>query len=232
MRVARQAGVPERALPEAELAEGRWMLLRTAEQGDAAERGWLRRRLPQVSAWRPTAWLVRALLRRFGAGITDRSNGGLYARMAAVLAIAGSLAAAWYSLPLAAFGLLAVAILGIELGDAIVQLKRPSFAGEAAPSKFSRILRGATDLALVAVGTLAIPGALHRRLFLAILPVALLQLWPSSDRNDWRVVATDRLLVILALAFATSTDFAEKGFMLVTLVLLAWRIAIRPAPRG
>ena len=232
VRVARQAEVPERALPEAELAEGRWMLLRTAEQGDAAERGWLRRRLPQVSAWRPTAWLVRALLRRFGAGITDRSNGGLYARMAAVLAIAGSLAAAWYSLPLAGFGLLAVAILGIELGDAIVQLKRPSFAGEAAPSKFSRILRGATDLALVAVGTLAIPGALHRRLFLAILPVALLQLWPSSDRNDWRVVATDRLLVILALAFATSTDFAEKGFMVLTLVLLAWRIAIRPTPRG
>ncbi len=232
LRIARQAGVPERALPEVELAEGRWVLLRTAEQGRAAEPGWLRRRLPPVSPWRPTAWLARVLLRRFAGGATGPSRGGLYARIGAAAAIAGAPIAAWYAMPIVGFTLLAVAVLAIELADGMVQLKRPSFAGEAPASKFSRILRAATDLALVAVGTLAIPGALHRRLFLAILPVALLQFWPSAERAGWRILATDRLLVILLLGLATATDFAERGFMLVTLVLLALRIAARPGSRG
>ncbi|MGX7895155.1 hypothetical protein [Tsuneonella sp. HG222] len=232
LRIARQAGVPEKELPEAELAEGRWVLLRTAEQGVAAESGWLRRRLPAVSPWRPTAWLARTLLRRFGSASTDRSHLKSGAKAVAGLAIAGAVAAAWYAAPLAGFALLALALLAIEFGDAAARLERPSFAGEASPSKVSAGLRIALDLALIVVGALAIPGALHRRIFLAILPVALLQLWPGGNRADWRSLATDRMLVIAALALTTAGDGAEKGFMAVTLVLLALRLVARPEPRG
>jgi hypothetical protein len=232
LRIARQAGVPERALPESELAEGRWVLLRNAEQSAAAEPGWLRRRLPPSSPWRPSAWLARMLLRRFGAGASASRRAGPLARAAAVLATAGAVAAAWFGYPLGGFALLALAALAIELGDGIAQLTRPSFAGEAPPSKLSRGLRLALDAALVAVGALALPGALHRRVFLALLPVGLLHVWPPAKGDSWRAVFADRVLVIAALALAVELDAAEKGFMAAALVLLAVRIGPQKPERG
>src|SRR5690606_8870356 len=145
-------------------------------------------------------------------------------RAGAVLAIAGAVAAAWFGYPLGGFAALAFAVLAIELGDGIAQLTRPSFAGEAPPSLLSRGLRLAHDAALVAVGTLALPGALHRRAFLALLPVGLLHLWPPAAPDSWRALFADRLLAIVALALAVGFDAAEKGFMAVALVLLAVRI--------
>lgn len=232
LRIARQAGVPERGLPESELAEGRWGLLRNAGQAAAAEPGWLRRRLPLASPWRPSAWLARMLLRRFGAGTTASRRAGPLARGAGVLAIAGAVAAAWFGYPLAGFALLGLSVLTIELGDGIAQLTRPSFAGEAPPSRLSRALRLALDAALVAVGTLALPGALHRRAFLALLPVGLLHVRPPAAPDSWRALFSDRLLVISTLALAVGLDAAEKGFMAVALLLLAVRIWPPAGKRG
>ena len=229
LRIARQAGIPERQLPESELVDGRWVLLRNAEQAIAAEPGWLRRRLPPASPWHPTAWLARTLLRRFGVGATASTRAGPLARAAAVLAILGALASAWFGYPLGGLILLALAVLAIELGDGIAQLTRPSFAGEAPPSRLSRGLRLALDAALVAVGALALPGALHRRLFLALLPVGLLHVPLPAGSRAWRALFEDRALVIAALALAVGFDVAEKGFMAVALVLLALRIGPLPA---
>ena len=224
LRIARQAGVPERSLPETELAEGRWGLLRNGEQAAAAEPGWLRRRLPPGSPWRPSAWLARMLLRRFGAGATGSRRAGPLARTGAVLAIFGAGALAWFGIPVGAFALLALAAVAIELADGMARLARPSFAGEGKPSKVSAGLRLLLDAALVAVGTLAIPGALHRRVFLALLPVALLHVALPQATRSWRELFNDRALIALALAAAVGLDGAEKGFMALALVLLALRI--------
>lgn len=232
LRIARQAAVPERQLPESELLEGRWALLRDAGQSRAVEPAWLRRRLPPASPWHPTAWLSRALLRRFGANATASTRAAPLTRSGAVLAMAGSLAAAWYGYPLGGFALLALAALAIELGEGIAQLTRPSFAGEAPPSKLSRGLRLAFDAALVAVGALALPGALHRRVFLALLPVGLLHVPVPPGLRRWRVLFEDRLLLTALFALAVGFDVAEKGFMAVTLLLLVLRIAPPFGKRG
>jgi hypothetical protein len=232
LRIARQASVPERQLPESELAEGRWALLHDAGQSRAVEPAWLRRRLPSASPWHPTAWLARLLLRRFGARATASTRAGPLARSGAMLAMAGSLAAAWYGYPLGGFVLLALAAIAIELGDGIAQLTRPSFAGEAPPSRLSRGLRLALDAALAAVGALALPGALHRRVFLALLPVALLHVPVPAGSRPWRALLEDRVLLIALLALAVGFDVAEKGFMAITLVLLALRIAPLFGKRG
>lgn len=232
LRIARQSGVAERSLPEAELAEGRWSLLRNAEQARAAEPGWLRRRLPQGSPLHPTAWLVRLLLRRFGAGVSASSRAGPLARVASLLGILGAVAAAWYGWVLVGFGLLAFSVLTIELGDGIARLARPSFAGEGRPSNVSFTLRLLFDLALVAVGTLAVPGALQRRLFVSLLPVGLLHLWQPDEAPSWRTILSDRVLVVLVMALAVGFDMAEKGFMALALGFLAVRIAMVSGKRG
>jgi len=208
LRIARQASVPERQLPESELTEGRWTLLHDAGQSRAVEPAWLRRRLPSASPWRPTAWMARLLLRRFGARATASTRAGPLARSGAGLAMAGSLAAAWYGYPLGGFVLLAL------------------------PSKLSRGLRTALDAALAVVGALALPGALHRRAFLAVLPVALLHVPVPAGSRPWRALLEDRVLLIALLALAVGFDVAEKGFMAVTLVLLALRIGPLFGKRG
>ena len=81
----------------------------------------------------------------------------------------------------------------------------------------------------MAVGALALPGALHRRLFLALLPVGLLHVPLPAGSRAWRALFEDRALVIAALALAVGFDVAEKGFMAVALVLLALRIGPLPA---
>lgn len=232
LRIARQASVPERQLPESDLAEGRWALLRDAEQSLAVEPAWLRRRLPSASPWHPTAWLARVLLRRFGSKATASTRAGPLALAATVSALAGSVAAAWYGYPVGGFVLLALAAIAIELAEGVAQLTRPSFAGEAPPSKLARGLRLAFDAALVAVGALALPGALHRRVFLALLPVGLLHVAPPPGSRPWRALVEDRLLVVALLALAVGFDAAEKGFMAVTLVLLALRIRPLFGKRG
>lgn len=232
LRIARQASVPERQLPEADLVEGRWALLRSADQSRAVEPAWLRRRLPPGSPWHPTAWLARTVLRRFGAKATASTRAMPLARVATGAALAGALVSAWYGHAVAGFVLLAVAAMAIELGDAIGQLTRPSFAGDPPPSRLSRGLRLALDAALAAVGALALPGALHRRVFLAILPVALLHVSLPEGSRPWRALVEDRVLLIAALALAVGFGVAEKGFMAATLVLIALRIGPLFGKRG
>ncbi|MXO59591.1 hypothetical protein GRI89_08555 [Altererythrobacter salegens] len=223
LRIARQASVPERSLPESELAEGRWGLLRNADQALAAEPSWMRRRLPPVSLLQPTRWFARMLLRRFGAGMTASRRARPFAQAIAVFALAGAVAAAWFAYPLAGFALLVLSALAIELGDGISRLMRPSFAGEGRPSRISDGLRIAFDIALFAVAALALPGTLHRRLFLALLTVGLLHVRPVPVPPDWRTLFSDRAVLALALGLSVGVDAAEKGFMAVALVLLAVR---------
>jgi hypothetical protein len=232
LRIARQASVPERQLPEVDLAEGRWALLHNADQSRAVEPAWLRRRLPPESPWHPTAWLARALLRRFGAKATASTRAMPLARVAAVVALLGAVVAAWYGHPVPGFALLALAAMAIELGDGIGQLTRPSFAGDPPPSKLSLGLRFALDAVLAAVGALALLGALHRRVFLAVLPVALLHVSVPEGSRPWRALFEDRVLLIAALALAVGFGVAEKGFMAATLVLLALRIGPLFGKRG
>lgn len=232
LRIARQAAVPERALPESELSEGRWGLLRNAEQAAAAEPAWLRRRLPRGSPWRPSELLARMLLRRFGTHATASRRAGPLTRGGAALAAAGACAAAWFGYPVGGFALMVLASLAIELGDGVARLARPSFAGDGGPSKLSGCLRFMLDAAFVAVATLAIPGALHRRLFLALLPVGLLHVPLPEGARNWRKLPGDRALLGAALAFAVGFDFAEKGWMVLVLLLLALRIRMPSAQRG
>ena len=69
-------------------------------------------------------------------------------------------------------------------------------------------------------------------MFLALLPVALLHVPVPAGSRPWRALLEDRVLLIALLALAVGFDVAEKGFMAVTLVLLALRIGPLFGKRG
>jgi hypothetical protein len=232
LRIARQAEVPERPLAERELAEGRWQIVRTAEAARANEPAWLRRRLAPVSPFRPTAWLARALVRRFGLRWIGEGRASLAFPAMTVAALAGSGVAAWLGLPSLAFAVLVPAALAIEAGDAFGLLGRSIFAPESRPSRLSFALRLTWDGVLVGAGALAIDGSRAHRLFAPLMAGGMLHVPPPPPKTGWRALADDRGVMALVLALATGAGFAEGGFMLLALLLVAVRIASPPGERG
>lgn len=232
LRIARQAGVAERALPERELAECRWQIVRTAEAVRASEPAWLRRRLPAVSPFRPTGWLARLLVRRFGTQWmgAPRAVGGIAA--VAVLMLGSAVAAAWFGLPAIAFILAAAAALAIETGDALRTIGKSIFVLETKPSRLFFALGLIWDAALAAVGILAIDGSRAHRLFAPLVVAGLLHVPPRPAEAGWRALAADRGLLAIILALAAAFGFVEGGFMALALALIVLRIAIRAEQRG
>jgi hypothetical protein len=224
LRIARQAKLPERSLPEAELSERRWQIVRTPEAARALEPGWLRRRLPPRSPFRPTAWLASVILRRFGGRLlgTRSTAGALLA--GAVLSLAGALVAGWFGLPILAFMVLELAALLLELCDALRLLGRSIFLAQTEPSRLLRALRLMWDAALVAVGVLSIEGSRAHRAFTPLVTAGLLRIAPPWPVTGWRALAGDRGLLALLLALASALGLTEAGFMVLALALLLLRL--------
>lgn len=231
LRIARQAGVPERPLPERELAEGRWQIVRTAEAARAVEPAWLQRRLPATSAFRPTGWLAQWLIRRFGVRWVGDRRAGAASVAAALVSLLSAFAAGWFGLPVLGFALLIPAALAIEGGDALRLLGKSIFKDRTARSRISLSLHLMWDVALVVLGVLAIDGSRVHRLFAPLVAGGLLNV-PPLWTSRWRALAGDRGLLAVLLAVAAGPGLAEGGFMLIALVQIALRLALPAGERG
>lgn len=232
LRIARQAGLPERSLPETELSERRWQIVRTPEAAAALEPAWLRRRLPPCSPFRPTAWVAGAILRRFGSSLlgTRHSAGALLG--AAIASLVGAIVAGWLGVPAAAFAILALAALLIEAAEALGLLGRSIFVSQSKSSRLLFILRAIWDAVLVVVGTLATEGSRAHRIFAPLVTAGLLRMSPPWPESGWRALAADRGLLAVLLALASGFGVAEAGFMAIALVLLLLRLRWGADQRG
>jgi len=229
LRIARQAGVPEQALPERELAEGRWQIVRTPETALAGELAWIDRRLPPVSPFRPTSWLARWLVRRFGRRWAGKRSAAVALAAGAALGAAGAGVLAWFGFAALALALLLPTALATEAEAALQLLDRPVFSARPASRRRALALRLLWDLALLVIGVFAIEGSRVHRLF---PPLVLLGLWrasPSAPESGWRALAADRGLLAAVLTLAAVWGLTEAAFMAVALVLLALRL---PLPAG
>jgi hypothetical protein len=232
LRIGRQAGVVERPLPESELAEGRWQIVRGAEAARAAEPAWVQRRLPPAPAFRPTAWLAHSLVRRFGSRWMGTSQASAALGAAAVVLSLSALAIVWFGAAAAAFALLVPAALAIELGNALGHVMRSIFVPQATPSRVSRALHLMWDAAFLAAGVLAIDGSRAHRLFAPLVLTGLLHVSPPWPKTGWRALAGDRGILALLLAVAATLGLTEGGFMVISLALLALRLASPADERG
>jgi hypothetical protein len=232
LRVARQGGVPERPLPESELAEGRWQIVRTGEAARALEPAWLRRRLPAVSPFRPTAWLARLAMRRVGAPLVGARKAFAGVCTLSFALIAGAIAASWLALPWLGFAVLALAALAIEIAEGLVALRKSIFISETKSSRTIFVLRVTWDMALIAIGALAIDATRAERLFPPLATAGLLRMLPPWPESGWRALPADRGALAIGLAIAAGLGFAEGAFMVFALLLILLRIAPAAEQRG
>ncbi|MXO72273.1 hypothetical protein [Alteraurantiacibacter buctensis] len=222
LRIALQAGVPDRRLPEAMIASGDWPLLGRGVPVHLHEEKWLLRRFAAEvgEGGGLTTRLCHWALRRWGASLPGQPAAIPAALGAGVVLTAGAVAAAWYGLGAAGFALLALAALALEAAGAVASLQRGR-------ERFRRrlpLLRRVIDAGLLACGYLGVEGRWFRQAFPALVLVLGLNLPAAKDAKGWQAALGDRAPVAAVLAGLALVTSPEVAMMLVSTLLLVARI--------
>lgn len=221
LRIALQAGIAERHLPEEVLVEGSWAMIRENETPGFADRQWLKRHLPAHPPRAPSRWLAYLALAPVALRLLAIRRAPLSLAGAAGLLLAGALGAASLELPALAFVLLALAVVLGELAMALAALRDVPFAHARTTRGLALALSLGIDLSLAGCGVLAIEGNWLHRLFPPLVLVGALHSRPAAGDAAVR----DRGALAAVFALAASLDLLEPAIMLVGLALIAWDAA-------
>jgi hypothetical protein len=224
LRIALQAGVAQRPVPEDVRTGGRWLLVRSEAEAQAAEEGWMARHT-SGGAGTPAPLLARFLARRFGPALLHANATGLLAPYVAsgLLAVAG-VALAW--LGLAGTGLMVLAIASVLQLSAVLldRLQREALAVRSGMAWRSLASALAVDAAIGAAMVLArapLPGeSLLERCFAPAMLLGLVRLLPRAFDAGWTVWLQDRLLLCLLLATMAAGGVIGMGVPALALLLL------------
>lgn len=220
LRIALQARVAEKRLPEQALAAGSWVVLRGNQDSAGRQQAWLKRNLPASDGVGATRLLARLGLRRFAIPLLalPRALTGLWSGVA--LTLGGAVAAALLDWPAAGFVLVALGAVLAEFAVGLAHLRDAPF-GAAGSERLGVLVRCLVDAALTLCAVLAIDGTWLRGLF---PPLVLLAALHASRPAQWPNLAAllgDRALLALVFALAAALDLAEPAIMLAALAIVA-----------
>lgn len=228
LRIALQARVSERLLPEAVLDSGSWSLASEARQMAQREASWLGAQLPRVSALAPGSWLVRGAVAHMGAKLLRRGTRPALLGIAGAVFAAGGVVAAWQDWP--ALGLL-LAGVGWLLGEAAVGLRVIARAGVQRKEEVRwpwTALGWAFDAALVAIVALTSGELPAQALFPPLVLLGLLRIAPRLVKGGLAATLADRALLTVVLAIAAAAGGpvgAVQALAIILLVLLLTPLA-------
>lgn len=210
LRIALQAGITERRLPDAQLADGSWAMI-AHERIATLERAWLARRLAQVDRALPSERLATAGLSRMHGRLLRMERSGLVlaAASAALLGLAAVLA--WSGLGALAFALVAASVPLGAIAGCVASLRASPFAPVDARGRMAAGVL--VDCALIACASGIIAGSWPHKLF---APLVLVGTWRSHRAESWPRWAlwlTDRGVAALALAAAAAVGSLEPAIM-------------------
>lgn len=223
LRIALQAGIQQRSVPDEVIRGGRWLLVRNEAEAQAAEASWMSRHTAGVEGT-PGPLLARILVRQFGPALLHGGNGtGVVAITATVLALLG-LGLCWSKH--VAVGLLfagagwvlrrAAAMLGRVQRESL-SLRRPFPMRE---FLFDVIF----DTIIVAMLVIAIPPlpgeTLGARCFAPLVLLGLLRLLPRGFPGRWSAWADDRLVLTIILVVLDLGNVLDLGLPALSVLLI------------
>ncbi|MCB2045603.1 MAG: hypothetical protein H6915_06575 [Novosphingobium sp.] len=228
LRIALQAGLPQRELPERLLAEGRWVRLSSQSEADQLEPQWLRRLLPAPDPFAPGNTLANWLIGRWGMSLLDR---GVSARVLVSLAFVVALVAIALGWHFSVIAGLLIAMAGWMLGRSGIALGQVEKSGAARTGEGGRLasaLEWVVDLALamlLAMGAGEQFTAWPDRLFGGLFLMAGLRILAAVRRRGWSALAADRLILPIILALCSAIGVLKEGAEVLTLLALIASIA-------
>ena len=225
LRIALQAGVTQRSVPDEVRLGGRWLLVRTEDEAHHAEESWMARHTAGGGAT-PGPLLARLLVRQFGPALLHGGSGanGL-AITAMVLAFIG-FAGAWFGFVVLGLGFAGIGWILGRAAALLARIQRESLSQRSNYPFRQLVFDGLFDTLLVAVLVLALPvlpgELLVQRGFAPVVLIGLLRLLPRGVAAGWTAWAEDRLVLVLILATLVLGRVLELGLpALVALLLLA-----------
>lgn len=232
LRIALQAGVAQRPVPDDVRQGGRWLLVRSEAEAQAAEDSWMARHTADCPRT-PGPLLSRWLARRVGPALLHANGSGLMAPYGAayLLAVVG-LGLAWWGLAWLGLVLLGLACVMQRSAAVLGRLQRETLVLRSGPAWRSAVSAVALDLGIGAVLVVArtpLPGELLiERCFAPLVLIGLVRLLPRVVVAGWAVWLGDRLLLCLLLAgLAAGQVIAPAIPALVLLLILAGLVLSR-----
>ena len=232
LRIALQAGVAQRPVPDEVRLGGRWLLVRSEAEAHAAEDSWMNRHTADGPAT-PGPLLGRWLVRRFGPALLHGGSGsGVVAVIALVLALIG-LALAWFGFGAIGLGLTGIGWILRGAAAMLARIQRESLS-QRSDYPLRRFAADAVfDLVLIAILTLALPALpgqlLIEHSFAPVVLIGLLRLLPRAFPGGWSDWAEDRLVLVVVLVVLALGRVLTAGVPGLVLLLLIAGLAM---PRG
>ena len=214
-RIALQAGVAARPLPEGLASGGRWLLLRDDAAAQAAEGQWIAAYSAGGGNECPSRLLARWLVRRFAPSLLHAGSGAVAVLVGAAVISMLALAARGFGLSASGFALAALAALSFDLAGLVGEVE--ARARLEAPGRLMGILAEgwAVDLLLLALAAAAIPAlpgtGLPARLFAPLMLLGTLRLVGAVATRRWAIWLGDRALLALGLALAARLGLAPQA---------------------
>ncbi|MFM5906875.1 MAG: hypothetical protein ACKOPO_04715 [Novosphingobium sp.] len=228
MRIALQAGVSQRLVPQAISNSGRWLLVRDEVQAHAAEDEWMDRQtagLGHSPGLGIAAWLVR----RYGTALLHAGSGARAAGLIslALLAMAGG--AAWLGWPSVGLGLCAPAWLLQRAGGIIAGVQRDSLGIEQDLLARSVPFGWLVDFVIVSLLVVALPDVLGvpiwQKAFPAVALIGLMRLIPAIVGGSIGPWLEDRMLLSIGLAVFAGLGLLPFVLPGASLILIASGLA-------
>jgi len=220
LRIALQAKVAERRLPEPLLTDGSWLMLETSADASAAEQAWIQRHLPEPPRNRPARWVAALALRLMAHRALRQPRSTALLGVGGAILSAGAIAVAAAGWPAIGFLLVALAAVATEMSVAGNRLAAAPFPVEKRSRLVSALLRASVDLALLACAALAIDQDWLHRLFPPLVLLGLLHAFRPEAWPGFASLIADRMVLALVLAFAVVAGLAEPAVMVLALAAI------------
>lgn len=220
LRIALQARVAEKRLPEQALAEGSWAIVGQGEDEVARQQAWLKRHLPSFAGFGVARQLARLGLNHLAVPLMalPHALAGLWGGVA--FALGGAVGAAAFGWSAMGFLLVALGALLAEFALGLVHLRDAPFATPGR-NRLGFLLPCLVDAALTACAALAIDGDWLHRLFPPLVLLGALHASRPAHWPNFAAMLGDRALLALIFAFAAAFGIAEPAVMLAALAIVA-----------
>lgn len=222
-RIALQAGVEQRAMPDEARGGLRWILVRSEGEAHVAEAGWIAAHLDGQGPLTPGTAAARMAVRSFGAAILHAGSGGNILAMGAAVGILLALGTGWFGYAIAALLFWMLAWIVRRAAALLIAVERESLALGAVRWPRESLFGWVYDTALIAIlvwNTDPYPGSsLLSRLFAPLMLVCIIRLLPRLSDRGWTAWLLDRSLLALVLALAAGLGWLTPAVAVLAAVL-------------
>ncbi|WP_374588175.1 hypothetical protein [Novosphingobium sp.] len=217
LRIALQAGVRQKPIPQPDQARVFWTLVRSEDEAHALEPQWIRQRTRGEGDLSFSGALALLAVRSFGPALLHAGSGARFLVVAAAVLILLAIGAGW--LGVAALGLGFVALSWI-VRESAVMIARIETEQAVLRSGFDQkeLFGWILDVLIVALASWGIPAVAGEgwfdRVFAPFMLVALLRILPRLVAQRWSGWFHDRALLALVLGGAMMAEAAEPTVMI------------------